>query len=152
MKTVGVGKDPLRVVNKCIEEGEIAARSGKSFDDLVCLVDMDNHEKLPAAIELARANGVLLLISNLKFEVWLRWHAEDGSSPLTSSRLDARVKKLGLMEGKKLSRLFPYEAVEDACRRAHCAHPGMAVGLLGPDPSSAMPILIELMRGKLIHS
>lgn len=87
------------------------------------------------------------LVSNLKFEVWLRWHAEETTSSLSSSQLDERVAKLGLVKNKILLASFPIHEVLTACAVARRVDPDMVVGRVGPDPSSAMPILVDLLRG-----
>ena len=98
VKPVGVGQDPLRVVTKCVDLRDADARDEKAYDVCVCLVDVDQHSTLPDAVRLASDEGVILLISNLKFEAWLRWHAEDKRSALTSHQLDERVANLGLIK------------------------------------------------------
>lgn len=147
VKPVPVGKDPLKVVQKCVEKRDEAAQNDKEYDDCVCLVDVDEHQTLPAAIQLAQREGIRLLISNLKFEAWLRWHAEEKRSALTSTQLDELVAKLGLVKGKILSQSFPFHQVHDACKTARSVDPELKAGRKGPDPSSAMPILVELMQG-----
>ena len=54
VKPVAVGKDPLKVVQKCIEQRDADSERGKGYDDCVCLVDVDNHASLPAAVQLAK--------------------------------------------------------------------------------------------------
>jgi len=147
VKPVGVGQDPLRVVEKCVELRNAAASGEKAYDVCVCLVDVDQHATLQDAAGLAKREGITLLISNLKFEAWLRWHAEDKRSALTSSQLDERTEKLKLINDKSLALHFPFDAVENACRIARLADPGMGAGRKGPNPSSSMPILVDLMRG-----
>lgn len=147
VKPVSVGKDPLKVVQKCVEKRDEAARNDKEYDDCVCLVDVDEHQTLPAAVQLAEREKIRLLISNLKFEAWLRWHAEDKRSALTSAQLDELMDKLGLVKGKILSQSFPFRRVHDASGIARAIDPGMRPGRKGPNPSSAMPILVELMQG-----
>lgn len=147
VKPVSVGKDPLRVVQKCIEKRDEAARNDREYDDCVCLVDVDEHQTLPAAIQLAEREEIRLLISNLKFEAWLRWHAEDKRSALTSAQLDELMDKLGLVKGKILSQSFPFHRVRDASGIAQAIDPEMLPGRKGPNPSSAMPFLVELMQG-----
>ena len=147
VKPVSVGKDPLRVVQKCVEKRDEAAQNDKEYDDCVCLVDVDEHQTLPAAVQLAEQEKIRLLISNLKFEVWLRWHAEDKRSALSSAQLDDLVAKLGLVKGKILSQLFPFHQVHDACKTARVVDPELRAGRKGPDPSSSMPILVDLMQG-----
>ncbi|WP_313279404.1 RloB family protein [Timonella senegalensis] len=147
VKPVSVGKDPLKVVQKCVEKRDEAAQNDKGYDDCVCLVDVDEHQTLSAAVQLAEREEIRLLISNPKFEGWLRWHAEDKRSALTSTQLDDLVAKLGLVKGKILSQSFPFHQVHDACKTARAVDPQLKAGRKGSDPSSAMPILVELMQG-----
>ncbi|MHA3946776.1 RloB family protein [Cellulomonas bogoriensis] len=147
VKRVGVGGDPLKVVRRCIDLRD-QARGEERFDACVCLVDVDQHAALPAACELADRESVLLLVSNLKFEVWLRWHAEAKRSGLTSSQLDRLTQKLGLIKNKRLPPTFPIHQVHTACQIARQADPGLRAGRVGPDPSSAMPVLVDLLLGR----
>ncbi|WP_330240054.1 RloB family protein [Streptomyces sp. NBC_00525] len=145
VKKVGVGTDPLKVVRKCVEIRD-RAQGDAAFDICVCLVDVDQHATLPAACKLAKQESILLLISNLKFEVWLRWHAEDKRSALTTTQLDHRVEQLNLASGKTLLPRFPIDRVYAACDTARKADPGMAACRMGPGPSSAMPLLVDLLK------
>ncbi|MFD2455632.1 RloB family protein [Corynebacterium mendelii] len=147
VRSVGVGKDPLKVVEECIIIRQQAAACGdeKKFDECVCLVDVDKHSTMAQAIRLARAESIQLIVSNLKFEVWICWHADDRCGPLSSKQLDARVKKLGLMSGKDLASTFPIDKVATACAIARKADAGLSAGRVGPDPSTAMPVLVELL-------
>ncbi len=147
VRRVGVGKDPLKVVQKCIELRERAADTEKAYDACACLVDVDQHASLNDASALARKEQVLLLVSNLKFEMWLRWHAEDRRSVLSSSELDRCVARLGLVQGKALPANFPIEKADDASRVARAADPQLSPNRKGPNPSSAMPVLLDLLRG-----
>lgn len=65
VRSVSVGKDPLKVVQKCIEKRDEAKRNDKEYDECVCLVDVDTHETLPDAIRCAQIEGIKLLITNL---------------------------------------------------------------------------------------
>lgn len=148
VKSVSVGKDPMKVVEKCIEMRAKAADAEKHYDVCVCLVDVDQHDSLLAACQLASNESILLLVSNLKFETWLRWHIEEKRSALSSSQLDALTAKLGIVTKKVLSPKFPFNAVHKACAIARRADPHLEAGRIGPDPSSAMPILVDLMLGQ----
>lgn len=145
---VGAGKDPLKVVEKCMRLRDDAASKEKDYDVFVCLVDVDQHAALSKAVQLARRESILLLVSNLKFEVWLRWHVENKRSVLNSSELDSLMEKLNLVKNKALTPDFPFGSVDFACDIARSIDPGMSPGRIGPDPSSAMPILVDLMRGE----
>lgn len=148
VRSVPVGKDPMKVVQKGIEIRDKAASDEKDYDVCVCLVDVDQHEALPAACQLAARESILLLVSNLKFEAWLRWHVEDKHSALSTSQLDDLTTKLGLVTKKMLAPTFPFHAVHGACEIARRADPDLEAGRIGPDPSSAMPILVDLMLGR----
>ncbi|UGT64202.1 RloB family protein [Nocardia asteroides] len=148
VKSVPVGKDPIKVVRKGIEIRDRAASDGKDYDVCVCLVDVDQHEALSAACRLAARESILLLVSNLKFEAWLRWHAEVKHSALSTSQLDELTARLGLVTKKALALHFPFHAVHQACEVARRVDPDLEAGRVGPDPSSAMPILVDLMLGR----
>jgi hypothetical protein len=148
VKSVAVGKDPMKVVRKCIEVRDQAISDEKDYDVCVCLVDVDQHRTLEAARQLAARESILLLVSNLKFETWLRWHAEDKRSALSTTQLDDLTANLGLVTKKTLALTFPFHAVHKACEIARRADPDLKAGRVGPDPSSAMPILVDLMLGK----
>ncbi len=146
VKSVGVGKDPLKVVERCIQLRDRAANTEASFDSCVCLVDVDQHSSLEYACALAQSESIYLLVSNLKFEVWLRWHAERSASALTSAQLDQRIAKLSLLDGKTLAAGFPIESVERAYDFARRVDPDLRACRVGPDPSSAMPVLINILQ------
>lgn len=148
-KIVGVGKDPESVVKRCIAERDAAAQGGDPFQLSVCLVDADSHARLGQACQLARTQGIFVLISNVKFEVWLRWHVASGSAPLTSDQLDRFMSTQGLTRGKHLAPQFPAAYFKNASAEARQADPNMAPGRLGRNPSTALPLLVEWMSGRL---
>lgn len=132
---------------KCLEHRDRAEGKGTPYDHCVCVVDVDQHSHLEDAAALARSEGLLFLVSNVKFENWLLWHRVDSLAPHSSQNLDSLMKKHGLVEGKKLPTDFPFANVGDACSRARRADPELASSRIGPNPSSAMPLLVDLLRG-----
>lgn len=146
-KTVGVGKDPMQVVKKCIERRNYARRSGEGFDWCCCVVDVDLHARLDGCILEARREGIHLVISNLKFEIWLLWHVVDKRGALSSDQLDSLMREHGITDGKHLLPRFPVARFEDALQIARRADPLLANHRKGQNPSTSMPVLIELMRG-----
>ncbi|QSB05232.1 RloB domain-containing protein [Natronoglycomyces albus] len=148
VKSVGVGKDPREVVKKCIEFRKNAKDKDKAFDHCVCLVDVDQHTTLQEAIKTAQREGIDLIVSRLKFEVWLLWHASNSTSVRTTKQLDDLVADHKLLSEKRLSNQFPIDQVFEAVRRARAADPELSSGRVGPDPSSAMPVLVQLMCGE----
>lgn len=148
VKTVGVGKDPREVVKKCIKLKQDAIRRQKEYDWYVCLTDRDKHTTHAAAISLASKNGISLLVTNLKFEMWLLWHVADIRSRQSSSSLDHLMVRHNLLKGKDIPLRFPIQEFSNAVRIARSIDPGMESGRIGPDPSSALPILVQMMRGE----
>lgn len=148
VKVVGVGRDPRGVVTKCVELMADAERRQKGFDWCVYLVDRDRHSTLSEAAAYAAKHGVLLLVSNLKFETWLLWHVADVRAPRSSRELDLLMRKHKLLNGKNISVRCPIDKVDDAMRIAETIDPAMKPGRVGPDPSSAVPMLVRLMRGE----
>lgn len=147
--TVHGASDPVSVVQRCIDKRELEKESKREpFDHCVCLVDVDTHAHLDEAIALARAHSIELICTNLKFEVWLLWHVSDSLGAKTSKELDALMKTHALFQKEKhLAQGFPFDGVDRAVSNAYKADPDLAANRKGPNPSSAMPVLIQLMRG-----
>ena len=147
--------DPLHVVKKCVEKrDEEAARSRKSKRDVpeftrcFAVVDVDGRDVgksptvLQQAISLAADEGISLIVSNHKFEVWLIWHHDKASPSSAAERLTPQATELGFVEGKNISTEFPIENFLDACQRAKKAAL-VSPGSVGSNPSTAMPSLFD---------
>ncbi|QGH69325.1 RloB domain-containing protein [Pseudactinotalea sp. HY158] len=114
----------------------------------VCLVDVDTHTTLKSAIETAQREGIDLLVTRLKFETWLYWHVSESRAAHSTRQLDELMSKHKLLrDGKHLATHFPFASVDDAIRTARAADLSLGSCRCGPDPSSGMPVLVELMRG-----
>ncbi len=148
IKPVGVGLDPVHVVKEAIKHRDHELDSGDPYDHCFCLVDVDRHANLNEVLVLARHEGIDVLVSNPKFEIWLHWHLAD-SRPGTSKGLDHEIDKRKVLRGKNLTSQFPVASHDAACRRALQADPGLAPCQVGPVPSTALPVLIDylLRRG-----
>lgn len=147
VKAVGLGDGPHAVVKKCLQLRTEARNRGKAYDRCVCVVDVDTHATLKAAAATAAAEGVEMVVTNLKFEMWLLWHVADIRGARSSRQLDELMAKHGLMNGKHLATRFPIEKYESAVAIARKTQPGLKVGSIGPDPSSTMPHLVDLLCG-----
>ncbi|MCT1557603.1 RloB family protein [Helcobacillus massiliensis] len=144
---LGAGASPSHVVTKAIDRVG-RADAGDEFDAVVCLVDVDQHgSDLQQACDLARANNIFVLVSNLKFEVWLLWHVATSRRARSSHDLDSEMKKHGLLNGKTMSLKFPYQRYTHAARTARQTWTECEPGAVGPDPSTAMPWLVDLLTG-----
>jgi hypothetical protein len=152
VKTVGVGQSPKRVLSRARKEVKQAKRNSEPFDWCCLLLDVDQHTDLDECLREASRDGIKVLVSNLKFEVWLVWHVTDLASVEGTKELDRRVRKEDIMSGKHLNRRFPIHNHPQAVERARRADPDLAAGRVGPNPSSAMPVLIDLMRTGIMKS
>ncbi|RRO80524.1 hypothetical protein CXF37_08460 [Corynebacterium bovis] len=105
--SAGVGSDPLTVVEHCIEKRDKAAQKDIPYDECFCLVDVDQHSTLDRARKRAKKENIHLLISNLKFEVWLRWHVEDKCPRAPPSSSTGTCRSWDSSRGSIFRRHFP---------------------------------------------
>jgi hypothetical protein len=85
LRTVGVGRSALGVVEQCIREREkLADESNKTVDETWSVFDKDDADRVPAnavrfgnAFELAKREGISVACSNEVFELWLLLHLVD---------------------------------------------------------------------------
>jgi hypothetical protein len=85
--------DPLGLVQLAVAERAKAAAAARrardenlAFDEVWCVVDVDQHARLPQARDLARREGVELAVSNPCFELWALLHFVDHRSHLASAQ------------------------------------------------------------------
>lgn len=145
VKVIGVGEDPKRVLDRCLHEMREAERQDEPYDWACVLVDVDEHTTLEACLQgVRREQKVRVIVSNPKFEQWLLWHREESRAPRTGRELDRLVRDYGLLvKGKHLAPDFPFHEYTRAERHAgNCP-----ANEKGPNPSSAMPVLLRLLRG-----
>ncbi|SFS55511.1 RloB family protein [Saccharopolyspora flava] len=113
------GRDPLSVVNRARRETRneklVGARDG--FNAVWCVVDVDDHETLPEAVELAQRMKFNVAVSNPCFEMWLLFHFEACTRYTTRSELRAKLRKFGV-DGKSIPSGFPYKDAPLASKRA----------------------------------
>ncbi|MEV6735652.1 RloB family protein [Streptomyces sp. NPDC051104] len=141
VKPVGIGRDPLRVVQEAESRRLKEMRDGDPYDSVWCVVDVDEHATLPQACRLAAKSNLGLAVSNPCFEVWLVWHFEERTAWSTASDLSERLKKFGVL-GKSLPPDFPYDRVGYAKVRAgKCAE--IKDQHNPPNPSSSVVRLVE---------
>lgn len=141
------GSDPMSVLKGCIN-------NKKEYSDRFCVIDVDQHQNLEEALSRAAKKGVSIVVTNIKFEVWLLWHIDDfPNSYNSSSDINNQVKnvckKFPFMTGRNYKDLhdnFPIGNYHEAINRAKRRDPNMAFNRKGPNPSSAMPLLIDKIK------
>lgn len=139
VRAKGIGRDPLRVLQAALD---INAQDTDGFDEVWVVVDVDEHATLDEALRAAKRHGVSVVVSNPCFEIWLVWHYEDCAAYQETRAAIERLLKYKHTE-KSIPIGFPYEAYEDATRRAGAA---AAPGEVGPNPSTAMPSLVAALQ------
>lgn len=82
-------KAPLQVVEYALKSAE---RNARDFDEIWCIIDVDDFD-LPPAVALARRSQVELAISNPCFELWLILHFEDCHCWLETSTAQKRIMR-----------------------------------------------------------
>ncbi|MFE9813665.1 RloB family protein [Streptomyces sp. NPDC005773] len=143
VKPVGVGRDPLSVVNEAKRLQGLEKKGGDPFDAVWCVVDVDEHASLErACIEAGRA-GIEIAISSPCFEIWLLWHFEARTKWTTAAELSKLLQKRGLT-GKSMSIGFPYKEYPKAmtnaarCEKVNVQH-------APPNPHSSVPKIITAL-------
>lgn len=139
-KFIKIGKDPSAIFKRCLR-----ILKNDNFDQGIIVVDVDQHERLEEMlVDCRRSSGVNALVSNPCFELWLLWHTTDRRG-YTETRECVRLARNSLMGDKDLTAKFPIANFPEAVKRAQQAWPTMTPNDKGPNPSSAMPWLIDLM-------
>jgi hypothetical protein len=91
IKVLGGYTDPMSLVRTAMEHKATAERNSRlrsdaflRYDGVWCLVDKDEHAKMPEARSLAQRNGIRLILSNPCFELWLLLHFVEKNAYMTS--------------------------------------------------------------------
>lgn len=158
----GQHSDPVKVVEKCMEKREERENSKKNQDfpyvRCFAVVDVDHWDspikgklsRLRQAIELAEENDINVLVSNIKFEVWLLWHKNTYDKSLDSNSLDRHCSnkdnKILKGKGKNIAPDFPFQNWKEACKRANQHGRRVEANSIGGNPSSALPRLFEALE------
>lgn len=111
---------PKTVVETAVElkSRALASRdAGDRFEQVWCVFDIDQHPKVPDAIQQARAHGISLAVSNPCFELFVLLHFQDQTAPIHRHKTQSLCRKL--MPGYQKNLLFETLAplVEDALAR-----------------------------------
>lgn len=136
-----IGKDPSRVFTEYLK----AERRG-DFDQAILVIDVDQHQKLDEVLrECQSSTTVDAVVTNPCFELWLLWHTTDRRAYTETRDCVRLARSSGLMGDKDLTASFPIASFPEAVKRAQQAWPTIMPNEKGPNPSSAMPWLIDLM-------
>ncbi|WP_413966282.1 RloB family protein [Actinacidiphila polyblastidii] len=143
LESVGLGRDPLRVVNAALKLRDVEEKEGDPYDAVWCVVDVDQHATLEPACHHAKRNGLEIAVSSPCFEVWLLWHFQEHAGWITSQSLSEKLKKFGFTD-KNLPESFPYAEYSKAKVRAErCAEIRQRHD--PPNPSSSVSALVGVL-------
>jgi hypothetical protein len=146
---------PISLVTEAVKKQQDEKRNerrgrGRSYDEIWCVFDVDEHPDLPRAFDLARRHGIFVAVSNPCIELWFVLHFEDQTGWI--HRHEAQKKSRELLECGKVLNANALDALfdrhEDAVRRAkglHWRHIG-GDSPPGENPSSSVWRLIESIR------
>ena len=148
------GGDPQALVERAVKLRDEAAvravREGDenvAFDEVWCVLDVDEHARLGEARTVAEQAAIRLAISNPCFELWLVLHFADHGAHLNAKRTTELLKKHfpGYEKHVRFESLSPGYA--DAVRRAAALDQRHAkAGTDGGNPSTGVYRLTERIR------
>lgn len=124
---------------------------GRSYDDVWCVFDVDEHPNLKRAIQLAQEHGIHLAVSNPCLELWFVLHFRQQTAFI--DRADAQRDAAHLLGCSKALTQHALDALverfADAAQRARALdakHEGDGSPRRS-NPSSGVPDLIDRIRG-----
>lgn len=118
------------IIKNCVKEAD---RLGLEDNDLkVAVFDLDvvDESLLEESLSLARENGVIVMTSNLSFEIWLLMHFEKGSRLYSQDDYERRLSELlghDYAKAKGLGKNLNSDSIKDAIERGKDSLPD-------PDP------------------
>ncbi|PSK95725.1 RloB-like protein [Murinocardiopsis flavida] len=151
---VGKGGTPEQVVDLALakqaeaeDRAERANDGNLNFDQTWCLVDVDEHVRIPEALARARRAGVKAVVSNPCFELWLLYHYQDLQSTLHRAVLCEKLRNYIRGYDKHLPLDFPYDRHDLAKKRAlRAAADHTATCSRGNNPSTNAWLLVEAIQ------
>lgn len=124
----------------------------RSFDEVWCIFDRDDHHRFDEAIRVAEKAGIRTAVSNPCFELWLLLHVQQQTAYISASMAQTLANELNLADGKNLATAgleILKEKYEEAKRRAleldnmHQRNESP----LGSNPSSAVWRIADRLLG-----
>ncbi|MGW6934679.1 RloB family protein [Lentzea sp. NPDC054927] len=92
--------DPLEIISVAADmrkDALVRAKRAKDYnlkyDQVWAVLDVDDHHRLPAAIDLAKKEHINLAISNPSFELWALLHHQDQSAHIENDSLRAKLRR-----------------------------------------------------------
>jgi hypothetical protein len=94
------------------------------FDEVWCVLDVDEFQDVAAAVALARRSGIKMAISNPCFELWLLLHISAHNAAISTRDVQRLLRKqLPSYDKSDLSFADFAAGVRDACERGRLLDP-----------------------------
>jgi hypothetical protein len=146
--------DPSYVVRRAKELKSQAEKDARrendenlEFDEVWCVVDVDEHRLLAPALDMARGNGLKVALSNPCFELWLLLHFRDNPGMQSCDRITHMLREF--IPGYQKHIMFDdfrvgYSAAVD--RAARMDRDAVEMAETNRNPSTGVSQLTELIR------
>lgn len=147
--SIRIELDPEQGVPLTLVQRAVARKQDKEIDECWCVFDVEwpqHHPNLTNAVDLAKANGIGLAVSNPCFELWLILHHRDHNAYIDTRCAESDSRKLDRRDGKHIDAAVYMPLREQAVRRAAALakrHERNGNSLPDDNPSSSM---YELLR------
>lgn len=148
------GGDPRALVERAVrlrDEADREARRARDqnlrYDEVWCVFDVDQHQRLEDARTEAERSRVRLAVSNPCFELWLLLHFAEQAAHLSSRQARDRLRKHLPSYDKHVSFADASGGYGEAVRRAQALDVRhTAAGSPGGNPSTGVHRLTERIR------
>ncbi|MEW9552131.1 RloB family protein [Nonomuraea sp. NPDC050783] len=153
-KLIGLGRDPAAIVGYAVRERDRKNREARSqrdaaiaYDEVWCVVDVDDHKTLDQALTTAHRERVDLVVSTPCFELWILYHFEEYAAACDQERVRRRLGRHIKDYDKHLGRDFPFSRHELARERAERMDPDhYEPNRKGRNPSTNVWLVVDAIR------
>lgn len=148
------GGDPRALVERAVRLRDAADREARRardpnlrYDEVWCIFDVDQHQRLDDARTEADRSRLHLAVSNPCFELWLLLHFAEQTAHLSPRQARDRLRKHLPSYDKHVSFADASGGYGEAVRRAEALDVRhIAAGSAGGNPSTGMYRLTERIR------
>ena len=129
----------------------------KEIDEIWCAFDVEwpiHHPALIESINLAKASGIKVALSNPNFEIWLLLHFHDQTAFLENGPAESLSKSFDKRNDKNIdaSLYMPHRKLAtDRARKLHMKHEKDQSACPNNNPSSGMFMLMEALDPSMVE-
>lgn len=152
IESKGEGAVPITLVRAAATQKKRARVEDDETDEYWCVFDVEwpqHHPDLKPAIDLARANGIRVAISNPCFELWLILHHQEQNAFLDTAAAVRLRRDCDRQPGKGVSGveyMTLRHAAEERAKRLDQIHIQNGTKFPHDNPSTGMHLLLATLR------